>query len=204
MAYMNAAINDSPTIVDKAAGSMTNPAMLAAVYSGGKLAIASAAGAVVVGIVLPDAPDTVSADDDLTVAIKDIVLWKTGDAIAKGAELATANNGKAVTATSGAFIVGFALDAASAADQVIRVQITKAGYKSGGSVSPLTLAGLTDVDITSVQDGDVIAYDAAAQKYVNKALALKDLSDVDPTLNPTDGQTLTYDGTTDNQWEAKT
>lgn len=130
MAYMNAAINDSPTIVDKAAGPMTNPAMLAAVYSGGKLAIASAAGAVVVGIVLPDAPDTVSADDDLTVAIKDIVLWKAGGAINKGAEVATNASGKAIAASSGNFIVGIALDAATVDGNVIRVQIVKAGYKA--------------------------------------------------------------------------
>ena len=32
------------------------------------------------------------------------------------------------------------------------------------------------MDITDIQDGDAIVYDATAEKYVNKALALEDLS----------------------------
>jgi len=39
---------------------------------------------------------------------------------------------------------------------------------SGGSS---TLAGLTDTNITSIGDGEIIAYDNASTKYVNKTLA---------------------------------
>ena len=48
---------------------------------------------------------------------------------AYGDELAVGTGGKAVKATSGAFIVGIALEAATQAGQRIAVQIVKAGYK---------------------------------------------------------------------------
>lgn len=204
MSYNGTPINSSPTIVGAAKAAITNGAFRAVKFSSGEIAMCGVAGEASMGILMPETPASVAAGDDVSLQIKDIGLWMTGDAVAAGAELTTDANGKAITATSGAYILAQALEAAAAAGRVIRVQIIKAGYKGGGSVSPLTLAGLTDVDITSIQGGDAIVYDATAQKYVNKALALKDLSDVDPALAPTDGQALKYDGTTDNQWEATT
>lgn len=200
MAFLNHAINPSATITGVAAAAITNPALLAVKFnSDGKFVLPSA-GDPCMGIVLADT-DTVAAGDEIVVQIKDIGLWRAGAAIAKGAELAANASGQAVTATSGAFILAIALEAAAAADDIIQVQIVKAGYKSGGSVAPLTLAGLTDVAITTVADGDAIVYDNATQKYVNKALALNDLADVNITT-PSDSETLTYDGT-DSEWQNK-
>lgn len=82
-----------------------------------------------IGIVLPGCDDKVTAGDDLDVQIKDIGAWTAGAAVAYGDELAVGTGGKAVKATSGAFIVGIALEAATQAGQRIAVQIVKAGYK---------------------------------------------------------------------------
>lgn len=57
------------------------------------------------------------------------------------------------------------------------------------------MAGLTDVDITSIADGDAIVYDSTATKYVNKALSIDDLSDVAITT-PADGEVIEYDEAT--------
>ena len=61
---------------------------------------------------------------------KDIGKWEAAGAIAVGAELATDATGKAVAATSGAFIIGVALTAATTAGDLVQVQITKSGYKA--------------------------------------------------------------------------
>ena len=198
--FLNHAINQSATIVGKAAAKLENPNLLAVkVDTNGAFAL-PAAGDLCIGIVLADS-DTIEAGDDVHVQIKDIGFWKTGAAVAAGAELAANAAGKAITATSGAFIMAIALEAASAADAIIKVQIVKAGYKSGGSVAPLTLAGLTDVAISNVAGGDAIVYDSSAQMYKNKALGLNDLSDVNVTT-PADSEKLTYDGT-DSEWQNK-
>ena len=200
MSFMNHAINNSATIVGQAASALTAPALLAVKFdANGKLVLPSA-GDPCMGIVIADTED-VAAGADVHVQIKDIGLWKTGAAVARGAELTANASGKAITATSGAFILAIALEAASAADEIIQVQIVKAGYKSGGSVAPLTLAGLTDVAISNVAGGDAIVYDSSAQKYKNKALGLNDLSDVNITT-PADSEKLTYDGT-DSEWQNK-
>ena len=198
--FLNHAINPSPTICGEAAATIAAPALLAVKFdASGKFALPSS-GDPCIGIALANSEE-VKAGDQLHVQIKDIGFWKTGAAVAAGAELAANAAGKAITATSGAFIMAIALEAASAADAIIKVQIVKAGYKSGGSVAPLTLAGLTDVAISNVAGGDAIVYDSSAQMYKNKALGLIDLSDVNITT-PADSEKLTYDGT-DSEWQNK-
>ena len=60
---------------------------------------------------------------------KDIGLWVTGDAVAAGAELTSNANGAAVTAAQGDYVTAIALEAATAAGQVIKVQIVKSGIR---------------------------------------------------------------------------
>ncbi|MGI6689830.1 MAG: capsid cement protein [Christensenellales bacterium] len=200
MSYLNHAINPSPTICGEAAATIAAPALLAVKFDANGKFVLPSSGDPCIGIALANSEE-VKGGDQLHVQIKDIGFWKTGAAVAAGAELAANAAGKAITATSGAFIMAIALEAASAADAIIKVQIVKAGYKSGGSVAPLTLAGLTDVAISNVAGGDAIVYDSSAQKYKNKALGLNDLSDVNITT-PADSEKLTYDGT-DSEWQNK-
>ena len=72
----------------------------------------------------------------------------------------------------------------------------QAGQASGLSVS---LDSLTDVDLQNPSDGQVLAYDAENEKWVNASEAqgitsLEALTDTDIT-NPASGQVIMYDGT---------
>ena len=188
MGYFGTAINDSATLVDVANADMAGVGGLALKFdaSSGKFVLPSA-GEPVIGIALIDTPASVLANDDVAVQIKDIALWKTGAAVAKGAELASNSAGKAIAATAGTFIVAIALKAASGADVIIPVQIVKAGYKNG-----LTLAALADVALGTTANGDALIYNSSTSKWVNHALNLDDLADVDLTTPPTNGQALKY------------
>jgi hypothetical protein len=127
MAYIGTSINDSPTIIGKAGAAITDGSFLAAVFdTNGNFVVAGAA-AVCVGL-FPAETNSVAAGDDVTVQIKEIGLWKTGAAVAAGALLTSDASGRAVTADEDEFVLAVALEAASAANQVIQAQIVKAGY----------------------------------------------------------------------------
>lgn len=193
--YISTGINDTQTIVGKAGIPLINAAFLAVKFDVAGNIVPAGAGENAIGLLIASTPEFVGAGEDVTVQIKDIGLWVTGDAVSAGAELTPDVLGKAVTATEGAFILAIALESAAAAGTVIKIQVIKAGYKAGGAVAPPTLAGLTDVDIADIQDGDAIVYDATAEKYVNKALELEDLSNVEITEPEGDGDSLKYDET---------
>lgn len=129
MSYIGTSINPSPTITGKAAGTIADGAFLAAAFTAdGTIEVAKAdAGAL--GIFIPET-DNIAAGADVTVQVKDIGFWKTGAAVKAGDELMSNAAGKAITATAGKFILAIALEPATAADQVIQVQICKAGYKA--------------------------------------------------------------------------
>lgn len=67
----------------------------------------------------------------------------------------------------------------------------------GGGGGSSTLAGLTDTDISTPSNGQVLAYDSTAEKWENASLSTPSLSDLtDTTIStPTNGQVLTYDST---------
>lgn len=73
--------------------------------------------------------------------------------------------------------------------------------EQGGGGGSSTLSGLTDVDITSASNGQVLTYDSTAEKWENAA-AIDELSDLDDVAitSATDGQVLTYDGTS-QKWK---
>ena len=190
--FISTGINDTPTIVGKAGIPLVNAALHAAKFNAQGEIVPAAAGDNAVGLFIASTPDNVAAGEDVTIQIKDVGLWVTGAAVLAGAEVAVNAAGQAITAAANAFIVGIALETATAAGQVIKVQIVKAGYKNGGAVAPLTLAGLTDVAIANLADGDSIVYDAGAQKYINKALEFADLTDVNVS-NLADGDAIVYD-----------
>lgn len=68
----------------------------------------------------------------------------------------------------------------------------------GGGGGSSTLAGLTDVVLNALQDGNFLRYDAALRKWVNAdgdPVSVSDLTDVELT-NLSDGQFLVYDADT--------
>ena len=194
--FLNHAINQSATIVGAAAAKLENPHLLAVKFDANGAFALPSAGDPCIGILLADS-DTIEAGADVHVQIKDICYWTAGATIAAGSELAADAAGKAVVATSGAFIVAIALEDGTAGKPVM-VQIVKAGYKTGGSITPVTLAGLADAAITTPADGEVLVYDATAQKWKNAGLKLSDLSDVNITT-PANGEGIKYDDTT-SKW----
>ena len=132
--FIGTSINESPTISAKTGAAVTNGAMLAAAMgSTGTVTVVGTAGAEAVGLFIPQTEASVASGDDVTIQVKDIGLWIAGAAVNAGAMLMSDANGKATTATAGKFILAQALEAASAAGQVIRVQIIKAGYVNPAS-----------------------------------------------------------------------
>ncbi len=136
--YLNAFQNNSATIRDVTAADITDAAHKAVVYNNnGKLALPASNGAPAIGLILSDAPGNESGDNIITpagteidVLIKDIGLALAAGAITKGAAVTVTASGAVQTAASGNFILGFAVTAASAAGELIQVQLTKSGYMS--------------------------------------------------------------------------
>ena len=125
--YNGTVINNSPTIIDKAGAEITTGAFTALAYQNGAL-VRVTASLVPFGITIAETEDKVAAGEDVTIQVKDIGAWKAGAAFACGTALTSDNNGCAVAATAGKFILAYALNEATAAGQVVRVQIVKAGY----------------------------------------------------------------------------
>lgn len=126
--YLGTSINESPTIVLPAKEKIEGAQGIALAISDGQLT-KSTAGANVIGLSLFTNDETVEAGDDITVQVKDIGKWVAGEEIAVGDELTTNADGKAVKAAEGNFITAVALSKATAAGDVIKIQIVKAGYK---------------------------------------------------------------------------
>mgnify|MGYP000757962290 FL=1 len=85
-------------------------------------------GAAAVGILLPDTENKVAAGEGVTVQIKDRTLVQVGAAVTAGDPLASDANGCAVKAVAEKFIVGYAMESATTAGQIIHIQITKSGF----------------------------------------------------------------------------
>ena len=125
--YIGTSINESPVIAAQAGQAITNGALLAVAMDADGVKVVSTAGGVAVGLLIPET-DNVAAGDTVTVQVKDMGLWKVGAAVTAGDLLTPDATGKATKAAAGNFILAQALEAATAADQVIHVQIIKAGY----------------------------------------------------------------------------
>lgn len=126
--YFGTSINDSPTIVFPAKDKIENAQGIALMISDGQL-VKPTAGANIIGLSLFTNDETVAAGDDVTVQVKDIGKWIAGGEVSVGDELTANTDGKAVKAETGNFITAVALSKATAENDVIVVQIIKAGYK---------------------------------------------------------------------------
>ena len=70
------------------------------------------------------------ADQSASVLVSGVSKMVAGAAVLKGAEVMSSAAGKAITATAGNNIVGRALEAATADDDIIAVLISKQGIKA--------------------------------------------------------------------------
>lgn len=126
--YIGTSINESPVIAGIAAADIADGAMLAVSMDAEGIKTVATAGGIAAGLLIAETDDKIAKGDTVTVQIKDIGLWKTGAAVAAGDLLTPDAAGKATKAASGNFVLAQAMEAATAADQVIHVQIIKAGY----------------------------------------------------------------------------
>lgn len=133
--YLNHVINPSQTVQFPAASDIDDVRLKAIkINSEGKAEVASVAGETVMGIALHiagDAEGAVKAGEGVDILIKEIGYGIAGAAVSAGVALATDANGNLVAATSGNFIVGYAITSASAAGDHIQVQIVKGYYPTG-------------------------------------------------------------------------
>ena len=130
MTYISTSVNPSAIISEKAGAAMTDPAFFIAKFNTDGGVVKAAAGDCALGVFMPTNDGAIAQGDGVDIQVKDIGYVKTGAAITKGAAIAADANGKAIPATSGKFILGFALASAAAADEVILMQITKSGYQA--------------------------------------------------------------------------
>ena len=127
MAYLDASINPSPTIIARTEGKAEELRHKAVSFDDNGNLKACEVGKAPIGIVI----SCVDEDDtELSVLIKDIGYALVGETIKAGDELAVGADGKLVKATAGSFIVGYAVKGAET-DGIANVQITKSGYKAG-------------------------------------------------------------------------
>lgn len=126
--YNGSIINPSPTVIAPAGDAITSGPFSAVAFDESGAFITAKKNSVPVGILVAEEDEVIAAGDEITAQVKDISVWKVGAAVAAGALLTPDDEGLAVTATAGTFILGVALEAATAKGQVIKVQITKSGY----------------------------------------------------------------------------
>lgn len=132
--YLNAFMNNSATIRDVLAADVTDAPHKAVAYdSEGKLILPAADGDPAIGILLSDTAANDSgvspAGTEVDVLIKNIGLALAGAAIKKGEAVTATTTGAVKKADAGNFILGFAMTAATAAGELVQVQLTKSGYE---------------------------------------------------------------------------
>lgn len=131
MNYLGASINTSSVIAETAGAELENSAFCAVKYDeNGAVVLCDTKGELTAGILLPETTQKISSGDDVTVQIKDIGLCKAGAEIKKGQEVMVDEKGRLIPATSGKFVIGYAMTSATAEDEIIEVDIRKCGYKA--------------------------------------------------------------------------
>ena len=128
--YLNAFINSSPTIVEKAAADIAAPAHKAVMYDSDGDVLTATSGDVAIGFILSSSPDPIKKGRQVHILIKDIGLVEAGGEIKKGDLITIDAAGQAVAADSDDFIFGRAFTSAGAAGEVIQAQINQMGYKA--------------------------------------------------------------------------
>lgn len=128
MSYIGDSINASPTIAERAGAAIPGGAGLAVKYdANGCIVPCAAAGEPALGVIIMQQGD-VAVGDSVTVQIKDVATCVSGGAVSKGALVAVNASAQAVAAEAGNFAIGMALSGASAAGQMVQVQICKCGF----------------------------------------------------------------------------
>ena len=112
-------------------GGIENGAFCAVKYNeNGNVVLCDTEGELTTGVLLAETAQKINIGSDVTIQIKDIGLCKAGAEIKKGQEVMVDTKGRVIPATSGKFVLGYAIQNALAEDEVIEVDIRKCGYKA--------------------------------------------------------------------------
>lgn len=120
-------VNTQPVVVETAKAKIENAdGKLVKVDSDGSVCLCTTAGEFVYGVIRSEAKH-VELGEDVTVQIAASGTVVAGGPFAKGDVLATNEKGLAVKAADGNSVFGMALEAATAANDVVKVLITHNG-----------------------------------------------------------------------------
>jgi predicted RNA-binding protein with TRAM domain len=128
--YLNAFINDSATIAEKAGADIAAPAHKAAAYDANGNVVIAASGETAIGLILSDSPDPIKEGFDVNILIKHIGLGEAGAAVAKGSFVTVNGSGQIIPAASGSFVFGRAFTSAASAGELVQVQINPMGVSA--------------------------------------------------------------------------
>ena len=126
--FMTTQINPSPTIAEKAGADIEDVRGLLLKYDDNGAVVPAAAGEKVIGIGIITNSENLKTGDTVDIQVKEMGLVLAGAEFKKGVDLAADADGKAVEAAEGNYVIGTALQAATAAGELVKVQICK--YKA--------------------------------------------------------------------------
>lgn len=130
MGYQGTAHNDSAVIVYNTGADLTGKEFHGVKLNAeGKLVLAGA-GEAALGILSAEQGFDLTTGNRADVQIKDIGLGKAGAKFVAGDFLAMDGEGRFIKAEAGAFVVAYAIEAANAADEIVSIQIVRAGAKA--------------------------------------------------------------------------
>lgn len=136
MSIYGTSINESPVVELITSSAIEGaPYLAVTMQTDGGVAVSKAGDTPIGLLCATDKDGTIHTNERVTVQVKDMGLWTTGEAVAAGTELTSGADGKAVAANAGNYILAVALEASTAAGQIIQVQIVKSGYKPAASGS---------------------------------------------------------------------
>ncbi len=124
---LNAFINASPTIAERAGTELAGLAHKTVMYDDNGDVVIATSGDKAIGLVLSDTLDPVPKGRDVNILVKYIGLGEAGAEVKKGDLLTVNATGQVIPATSGSFIFGRAFSAATEAGESVHVQINPMG-----------------------------------------------------------------------------
>ena len=127
--FIGTVINDSSSVSFKVKEDLTGGGLTAVALSEDGIKTASSTDTSLVGIVMAENELPIKAGEDVAVQVKDIGMWIAGETIKAGDFLTSGDDGVAMKATSGKFILAQALTG-SIKGNAVQIQIIKAGFAS--------------------------------------------------------------------------
>ena len=127
--YIGSMINDSSSMSFKVKEDLTGGGLTAVALSEDGITTATSSDTSLVGIVMAENELPIHKGENVAVQIKNVGMWKIGETIKAGDFLTAGEDGVAMKATSGKFILAQALKS-GIKGEAIQVQIIKAGIAS--------------------------------------------------------------------------